>query len=56
MALDFRSETIKLPQTTGAFSTNESQPFGKRVRIAEVAPKSFELDAVGGSRPVTSCR
>ena len=51
MALDFRSETTKIPQTTGAFSTNESKPFGKRVRIADVALKSFKLDAVGGSRP-----
>ena len=51
MALDFRSETTKIPQTTGAFSTNESKPFGKKVRIADVALKSFKLDAVGGSRP-----
>jgi hypothetical protein len=51
MALDFRSETTKIPQTTGAFSTNESKPFGARVRNAEVALKSFKLDAVGGSRP-----
>ena len=50
MALDFRSETTKIPQTTGAFSTNESKPFGKRVRIAEVALKSFKLDYVGGAR------
>ena len=51
MALDFRSETTKIPQTTGAFSTNESKPFGKRVRTAEVALKSFKLDYVGGARP-----
>ena len=51
MALDFRSETTKIPQTTGAFSTNESKPFGKRVRIAEVCLKSFKLDRVGASSP-----
>ena len=51
MALDFRAETIKIPQTTGAFSTNESKPFGKRVRIAEVCLKSFKLDRVGASSP-----
>ncbi|HWC40427.1 MAG TPA: hypothetical protein VHK02_00390 [Actinomycetota bacterium] len=50
MTLDFRTETTKIPQTTGAFSTNESKPFGKRVRIAEVALKSFKLDYVGGAR------
>jgi hypothetical protein len=51
MALDFRSEMTMIPQTTGAFSTNESTPFGKKVRIADVALKSFKLDYVGGSRP-----
>jgi len=51
MALEFRSETTKIPQTTGAYSTNQSKPFGEKVRTAEVALKSFKLDAVGGSRP-----
>jgi hypothetical protein len=53
MALDFRSETTRIPQTTGAFSTNESKPFGAKIKDgkAEVALKSFKLDAVGGSRP-----
>jgi hypothetical protein len=51
MALDFRSKTTKIPQTTGARSENEGQPFGKRLRTADVALKSFKLDYVGGARP-----
>jgi hypothetical protein len=51
MALDFRTETIKVPQTNGAYSTNQSKPFNKKIKNAEVALKSFKLDYVGGYKP-----
>jgi hypothetical protein len=51
MALEFKTKTTKIPQTTGPRAVNEGQPFGKKVRVAEVAIKSFKLDYVGGARP-----
>jgi acyl-CoA thioesterase FadM len=50
MALAFESVRVPIPQTTGAFSTNENRSFEKDVRVAEVAIKSFKLDYVGGAR------
>jgi hypothetical protein len=51
MSLAFESVRVPIPQTTGAFSTNENRSFEKDVRVAEVAIKSFKLDYVGGARP-----
>jgi hypothetical protein len=50
MALAFESVRVPIPQTTGAFSTNENRSFDHDIRIAEVAIKSFKLDYVGGPR------
>jgi hypothetical protein len=50
MALKFKSTRVPIPQTTGAFSSNEEVSFGRRVREAEVALKLFKLDFVGGAR------
>lgn len=51
MALEFASKTTRIPQTTGAFSSNETQGMPGPVRAADVAIKSFKLDYVGGARP-----
>jgi hypothetical protein len=50
MALEFKTVTVTIPQTTGAFNTNQDASFGKKVRNAEVALKAFKLDYVGGAR------
>jgi hypothetical protein len=50
MALEFKTVTVTIPQTTGAFNSNQDASFGKRVRTAEVALKAFKLDYVGGAR------
>ena len=51
MALDFKTKTSKIPQTTGSRTVNEGQPFNAKVRTAQVALQSFKLDYVGGARP-----
>jgi hypothetical protein len=50
MALAFEYVTVRIPQTTGAYTTNENRSFDQKIRIAEVAIRSFKLDYVGGPR------
>ena len=50
MALVFKTVTVTIPQTTGAFNSNQDASFEGRIRTAEVALKAFKLDYVGGAR------
>jgi hypothetical protein len=50
MALEFKTVTVTIPQTTGVFNSNQDASFGARVRKADVALKAFKLDYVGGAR------
>lgn len=50
MALEFKTVTVNIPQTTGAFNQNQDSSFGKKVRKADVALKAYKLDYVGGAR------
>jgi hypothetical protein len=50
MGLEFKTVTVTIPQTTGAYVSNEEASFGRRVYNADVALKQFKLDYVGGAR------
>ena len=49
MGLQFKTVTVTIPQTTGVFNSNQDTSLGRRIRKADVAPKAFKLDYVGGA-------
>jgi hypothetical protein len=44
MALAFKTVTVNIPNTEGAFQSNQDVAFGDDVRVADVAVKAFKLD------------
>jgi hypothetical protein len=50
MALQFKTVTVTIPQTTGVFNANQDTSFPGRIKTADVALKAFKLDYVGGAR------
>ena len=52
MALQFRTVTVNIGETSGTFSSNEETTFSPGpIRAADVAIKQFKLDALGTAKP-----
>lgn len=53
MGLAFKTVTVNIPNTEGAFQSNQDVTFGKDVRVADVAIKAFKLDYAERPTPHT---
>jgi hypothetical protein len=52
MALQFRTVTVPIGETSGTFSSNEETTFSPGpIQAADVAIKQFKLDALGTAKP-----
>jgi hypothetical protein len=51
MALEFRTVTVPIGETSGTFSSNEEATFSSTVEAADAAIKQFKLDAVTPAKP-----
>jgi hypothetical protein len=53
MALAFETKTVRIPNTEGAYQTNDQVVFDDDVRKADVAIKAFKLDYAERPTPAT---
>jgi hypothetical protein len=51
MALEFRTVTVPIGETSGTFTSNQDTTFSGFVQSADAAIKQFKLDAVGSAQP-----